>query len=372
MRPDDREIRLLLTGGGTGGHLFPAVAAAEKFQKLYPGTSVLFVGTKRKIDRKTLDSYGFASQSILSYGLKGKSPAELLKAFLVLPLSLFQAVRIITSFRPQVILGVGGYVTGPVVAAGRLLGIPTVIHEQNSVPGLANRKLGQIADRICLSLPGSEIFFPAEKTSLTGNPVRQDILLLAEKSERKHGEGRTLLVLGGSQGAAAVNRLASEAVCSLGEEVRKELRVIHQTGAKDEQRIRSAYERAGVKAEVSAFFTAMHEVYSRADLVISRAGATSLAEMAVLGMPVVLIPYPHAADNHQEKNGDFYVSGGGALLFREKELTPEVLAQTVLALFSDRTRLESMSRAMKQLSYPEAAERIVRCCYREIRSSRRK
>ena len=173
MKDKNNQIRLLLTGGGTGGHLFPAVATAQEFLKQRPDTEVLFVGTKRKVDTKSLGAYGFASESIQCYGLKGKSPLELLKAVAVLPLSCLQALIIIRRFKPDIILGVGGYVTGPVVAAAKSQGVPVVIHEQNSVPGLANRKLGKMADKVCLSLPGSGTAFPAEKILYTGNPVRQ-------------------------------------------------------------------------------------------------------------------------------------------------------------------------------------------------------
>lgn len=370
MKGDGKNIRLLLTGGGTGGHLFPAVATAEKFQEIVPGTEVLFVGTKRKIDTKSLATYGFVSESIVCYGLKGKSPLELLKAVCVLPLSLVQALKVIISFKPDVILGVGGYVTGPVVVAGKLLGVPTLIHEQNSIPGLANRKLGKIARRICLSLPGSEQFFPGEKVCFTGNPVRCDILSLTEDSTARSRDIKTLLVLGGSQGASAVNRLVADAIALLTESEQQNLRIIHQTGEKDEETIKREYKKHNVQAEVSAFFSAMHDVYGMADLVVSRAGATSLAEMSVLGKPVILIPYPYAADNHQEKNGAIYVSGGGALQFKEKDLTGDKLAHAISMLLSDERKLADMGNSMLKLSYPDAAERIVNCCLEEIKKRR--
>ncbi|MEJ2057184.1 MAG: glycosyltransferase, partial [Desulfofustis sp.] len=169
---DNVSLRLLLTGGGTGGHLFPAVATAEKVMTCLPGSQTLFIGTRRRLDRDSLSRYGFTVKTIHSYGLKGKSPGELAKALLVLPLSLIESGYHILRFRPDVVMGVGGYVTGPVVAAAWMLGKPTLIHEQNSVPGLANRLLGRLVRRICLSLPQSESFFPAHKSVVTGNPVR--------------------------------------------------------------------------------------------------------------------------------------------------------------------------------------------------------
>jgi UDP-N-acetylglucosamine--N-acetylmuramyl-(pentapeptide) pyrophosphoryl-undecaprenol N-acetylglucosamine transferase len=366
----DYKIRLLLTGGGTGGHLFPAVATAQEFQKQMPDTEVLFVGTKRKVDTKSLGAYGFASESILCYGLKGKNPLELLKAVAVLPVSYLQALIIIRRFKPDIILGVGGYVTGPVVAAGKNLGIPVVIHEQNSVPGLANRKLGRIAGRVCLSLPGSGTEFPAEKILYTGNPVRSKILELAGKSLPQKRGRRTLLILGGSQGAQAVNGLITKALCSFTDTELQEIRVIHQTGDRDEEQVRNAYQKRGIDAEVAGFFRQMHEIYEQADLVVSRAGATTLSEIAVLGKPAILIPYPFAADNHQEKNGQYYVSGGGAVQFAQKELTAEQLGVTILGLINNEEKLDNMGAAMKRLAFPDAAERIVACCLEEIEKRR--
>ena len=366
MKRKDNNIRLMLTGGGTGGHLFPAVAAAQEFRKQMPDTEVLFVGTKRKVDTKSLEAYGFAGESILCYGLKGKNPLDLIKAIAVLPLSYLQALRSIRRFKPDIILGVGGYVTGPVVAAGKTMGIPIVIHEQNSVPGLANRKLGQIADRVCLSLPGSGSNFPEKKILYTGNPVRSNILELAGKSVIPKQSKRTLLILGGSQGAQAVNQLISEALCSFTDIQLQGIKVIHQTGDRDEQQVRNVYQKRGVDAEVAKFFMKMHEVYEQADLVISRAGATTLSEIAVLGKPAILIPYPSAADNHQEKNGQYYVSGGGAVQFIQKELTADQLGGAVLGLIHNDEKLKSMGAAMKRLAFPDAAERIVACCMEEI------
>lgn len=364
----NEKIRLLLTGGGTGGHLFPAVATAQEFQKQLPGTEVLFVGTKRKVDTKSLAAYGFSSESIVCHGLKGKNPWQLLKAIVVLPVSYFQAQKIIRKFQPDIILGVGGYVTGPVVAAGKNLGVPVVIHEQNSVPGLANRKLGSIANRVCLSLPGSGEEFPEKKRVYTGNPVRQNILELAEKETAAGDQQglRTLLILGGSQGAEAVNKLVVDTLCSLSDSQLAEINVIHQTGERMQPEVEEAYRKRGVKATVAAFFTKMDEVYGQADLLISRAGATTLSEMAVLGKPAILIPYPYAADNHQEKNGHYYVSGGGAIQYRQKNLTPEKLGETLLQLIKSDAKLSKMGAAMKRLAFPDAAERIVACCLEQI------
>jgi len=358
----DSPVRLMLTGGGTGGHLFPAIATAEAICKRLPGSEVLFVGTKRKMDKTTLEQYGYASCSIHSKGLKGKNLFSLLQGLLVLPVSCLEAMYHILRFRPDLVLGVGGYVTGPVGAAAKLLGKPTLIHEQNSVPGLANRKLGAIASRVCLSLPESDKWFQKEKTVLTGNPVRSTILRLSEKkSDVTRKKNLTLLVLGGSLGAHRVNELVSGAF-ALGLPGLKGVKVIHQTGPADAEEIQAVYDKNKIDAVVAPFFNDMAAIYKEADMMVSRAGATTLAELAVLGKPAVLIPYPYAADNHQEKNAEYYVQGGGAILCIEKDLTTEILAENIVKLFEDREQLQKMGEAMRRRAFPQAADHIVDEC----------
>ena len=367
MSAAGRPIRLLLTGGGTGGHLFPGIAAAEALCSRRPGSEVLFVGTRRKMDKTSLGQYRFAVRTIHCYGIKGKNIVSLLKAAAVLPLSFLEAAWQILVFKPDLVLGVGGYVTGPVVAMARILGKPTVIHEQNSVPGLANRKLGRLVDKVCLSISGSEKYFPAEKSILTGNPVRSQILKLAGCTQNPGAKlGLVIMVLGGSQGAHRVNELASEAIIRYKKSIPGELKVIHQTGMADEQMVKDRYEAAGVEAQVAAFFTDMAACYAQADLLISRAGATTLAELAVLGKPAILIPYPYAADNHQEKNGRQYVQGGGAIMMIEKDLTGPGLADAIGRLAGDSAKREEMAVNMRGLAYPLAAETIVDICLRMV------
>ncbi len=355
---DRQKIRLLLTGGGTGGHLFPAIAAAEKFQQRF-AVEVLFIGTSRKLDGESLARYGFAARTITSAGIKGKSLMQLIKALSALPVGYFQALSILRKFRPDIVLAVGGYVTAPVIVAAKTLGIPVVLHEQNSVAGLANRKLGFFAEKICLSLPGSEKDFSAGQVVFTGNPVRDTILHQAAKEEQRTDGTTTLLVLGGSQGAHRLNLLLPQVVAQLR---RQDIRVVHQCGKKDDTAVREAYQDAGIDAEVEPFFMDMAKVYARADLVVSRAGATTLAELAVLGKPAILVPYPHAADNHQQKNGEYYVQGGAALMFAEAQLDAAAFASSLDELLADRPRLQQMSAAMKKLGVFDAAERIVAVC----------
>ena len=359
-----RPIRLLLTGGGTGGHLFPAIATAEAMVKRLPGTEVLFVGTKRKMDKTSLAQYGFATSSIHSKGLKGKNLISLVQGIAILPVSIVEAMYHIICFKPDLVLGVGGYVTGPVIVAAKLLGKKTIIHEQNSIPGLANRKLGRLVTRVCLSLPGSERFFQKEKTVLTGNPVRQAILDLSkEQLQKDPDKPATLLVLGGSLGAHRVNELVIRA-CA--DPALKGIRVIHQTGSEDVAMVRAAYKKGNIDARVEAFFTDMVEIYREADCLVCRAGATTLAELSVLGKPAILIPYPYAADNHQEKNALYYVQGRGALVFLENELTVGELADKISALLNDKEQLQKMAKAMQASAFPNATGKMVDECLKYL------
>lgn len=347
---------MIVTGGGTGGHLFPGIAVAEEVLHRFPQGRVLFVSTDRAIDNKTLAARTFEKKAIACLPLKGKSVLAILKSVAQLPISLWQALRIVRDFKPQLVLGVGGYVTGPVVLAARLMGVKTCIHEQNSIPGMANRMLGKIVDQVYISIPGSEDFFPKGKTVLTGNPVRAE--LVKEGGGQKDPTARKMvLVLGGSQGAHRVNGLMVEAFAP--NPAADMVQVRHQTGIKDEAWVRKAYDAAGVAAQVSSFITDMAAAYREADLVVSRAGATTLAELAVLGKPAILIPYPYAADDHQTTNAAFLARGGAALMFQERELDGPKLRREILGLLNDAPRLQVMAARMKEYARPEATGAIV-------------
>jgi UDP-N-acetylglucosamine--N-acetylmuramyl-(pentapeptide) pyrophosphoryl-undecaprenol N-acetylglucosamine transferase len=356
----NKEIRLIVSGGGTGGHLFPGIAVAEAFLAQFPGSRVLFVGTGRQTDARVLANRKFETATISSQGLKGKSMAQRLSALLQLPLATFSAMGLMRRFRPQLVLGVGGYVTGPVLLAAKMMGIATCIHEQNSVPGMANRKLGRLVDRIFLSIPGSERYFAEGKWVMTGNPLRRELLAAAEKKREKK-EGLTLVVLGGSLGAHRVNTLMVGAM-ELLKNTAAQLRVVHQTGRDDEQLVAGRYEELGVQAEVAAFFNNMAELYSQADLVVSRAGATTLAEITAFGLPMILIPYPFAADDHQRKNGEYLVQGGAAMMFTQEELTEKRLAEEISTLLTDEKRRLQMGQAARGQARPDATAEIVAQC----------
>ena len=349
-------MRMIVTGGGTGGHLFPGIAVAEEMLRRFPQGRILFVSTDRAIDNKMLAACSFEKKAIACLPLKGKSVLATIKSAAQLPISLWQALRIVQDFKPQLVLGVGGYVTGPVVLAARLMGVKTCIHEQNSIPGMANRMLGKIVDQIYISIPGSEKFFPQGKAVLTGNPVRSEILKVADQ-EKDHAENKTVLVLGGSQGAHRVNVLMVEAFSA--NQFACPVQVRHQTGNSDEVWVRKAYAAAGVTAQVSSFITDMAAAYREADLVVSRAGATTLAELAVLGKPAILVPFPYAADDHQTTNAAFLVRGGAALMFREQDLDGAKLLGVIMGLLSDAPRLQGMAARMREYARSEATAVIV-------------
>ena len=356
-------IRLIITGGGTGGHLFPGISLAQAMMRTYPGCEVLFIGTERKMDKTALANLGFATRTIKSQGLKGKNMTAKIMAMLQQPAAFAEAAGIIRKFKPDLVFGVGGYVTGPVILAARLLGIATCIHEQNSVPGLANRLLGHIAHRIFVSLPGSEKYFPASKTLLSGNPVRSTIIKAASRMPHpEYQEPLTVLVLGGSQGAQRLNTLMLEAVEKCLREREPVPNIIHQTGELDETRVREKYGALGINARVNSFFSDMAEIYSQADLVVSRAGATTLAELTVFHKPVILVPYPYAADNHQEINGRYLVEAGGGLMFLQSELDGVKLGMEIKRLLADTALLAEMAANSGRIGRPEATGSIVNGC----------
>ena len=358
-----RHIRLIVTGGGTGGHLFPGISLAQAMMLADPGCEVLFIGTERKIDKTALSNLGFATRSIKSQGIKGKSFFAVLKALFQQPLALWEAAGIIRRFKPDLVFGVGGYVTGPVILAARLLGVTTCIHEQNSIPGLANKLLGYIANKIFVSLPGSEKYFPASKTILSGNPVRNTILKVSREAKPESGqESSTLLILGGSQGARRLNSLMLEAAENILSKLSPPPFIIHQTGGHDKDHVQRKYVELGLNARVQDFFSDMAEIYSQADLIISRAGATTLAELTVFHKPVILIPFPFAADNHQEINGQYLVEAGAGLMFRQADLTGDKLGMEIKRVLEDKKLLAEMAENSGKVARPEATDTIINAC----------
>ena len=355
-----KNFRLMVAGGGTGGHLFPGVAVAEEFLRRDPGAEVLFVGTGRPVEAEVLSKRNLKSRTIMAKGLKGKGLWNRIQALVALPVGFLQSIGVILSFKPDLVLGVGGYVSGPLVLAARLLGRTTAIQEQNSVPGMTNRILGRIVDLVFVGFDASRKYFPASKTRLTGNPIREEIK--AEANREKNFDGPfTLLVAGGSLGAHALNLAVADAVTLLASEGVKP-RLIHQTGAADFEMVQKTYRDIGLEAEVKPFFQDMERAYREASLVICRAGALTVAETAVMGLPAIFSPLPWAADNHQEYNARFLTDAGAAEIMHQRDMTPDALAAMIKTLAADKGRLKQMSEAAKIAARPNAVGEICDIC----------
>lgn len=352
-------MRLVITGGGTGGHLFPGIAVAGAMLERCQDAEILFITTARSMDQKVLRDSGVQTAVLHCSGLKGATKTETVKSLFRQPAAVLSAFRMMKRFKADLVFGVGGYVTGPVLVAAKMIGLPICIHEQNAIPGLTNRLAGKIADVICTSLPCGS-YFPETKTVQTGNPVRREIRSAAASIKQK-GDLPTLLVLGGSQGAHAVNVLVVEAAGHLcGKGIR--FRIIHQTGSADYEWVESAYRKMKIDGTVEPFFSDMASIYSQADLAVSRAGATTLAELAVMGLPALLIPYPYAADLHQHANARFYTESGGCELYEERDLTGELLASYLANMLETESKRVDMGERMRQKGEPDAAGRIVDQC----------
>jgi UDP-N-acetylglucosamine--N-acetylmuramyl-(pentapeptide) pyrophosphoryl-undecaprenol N-acetylglucosamine transferase len=350
-------MRLLIAGGGTGGHLFPGVAIAEELRARDPDAAITFVGTKRGIEARVLPDLGWNLELIEVSGLKTVGALGALRGLFRLPKALWQARRVVKAFKPDAVIGVGGYASGPVVLMARLRGIPTAICEQNSIPGLTNKILGRVVRAVFLSFQESARFFKPKKIQLTGNPVRRELVQKLLAAPPPAGDRVHILVSGGSLGAVAVNELAAQALIALA--ATTPITITHQTGEKDLAATTKRYADAGVTADCRAFIKDMATTYLAADVVIGRAGATTVAELAIAGKPAIFIPYPFAADNHQEINAREMADAGAALMFRQADLTADKLLAALTPLVADAGKRAEMSAKMKALAKPNAAAAVI-------------
>jgi UDP-N-acetylglucosamine--N-acetylmuramyl-(pentapeptide) pyrophosphoryl-undecaprenol N-acetylglucosamine transferase len=358
--PDRRGIGMIIAGGGTGGHLFPGIAIAEEFLRQHPENRVLFIGTERGLEKKILGELGFPLRTLKVEGLKGRSPVRIPAALLKIPGSLLTSFRILRTFQPAVVVGVGGYASGPAVLAARLLGITTAIAEQNAFPGLTNRILGRFVHRIFVTFSESASWFPAERTRVTGNPIRK-AFLTDQMTTGKRDPRFTLLIFGGSQGSHAINRIVMEALTGLGE-LKNRIRFIHQTGKTDRETVEDSYRKRGFAAEVSPFIADMAAAYREADLLLCRAGATSIAEITASGKAAILIPFPMAVNDHQTKNAELLVRAGAAEMIPERELDGRRLAAAIERLYHRPEEIQKMEKASASLGNSRAAAAIVGAC----------
>lgn len=351
-------MRLIIAGGGTGGHLFPGIAVADEFLAAGPQNEVLFVGTERGIEARLLPKLGYPLELISGSGIKGLGTLSKIKSGLRLLNGYAQSRQILKRFRPDLVLGVGGYASAPLLLAAQGMGIRIFIHEQNAMPGLANRLLGRFANCIFLSMPESASYFGKRTTLLTGNPIRKEILWRFQERIRSVGGEFRILVFGGSAGAHRINMALLEALPHLAP-VKDRIRITHQTGEKDLTAVADGYGAAGFQAGVVPFIDDMAQAYGSADLVICRAGATTIAEVTACGKGCIFIPYPYAADDHQRRNAEALLQRGAGFMILEEELTGEALAREVLELMADPARLAEVERRARGLAQLDAAQAIV-------------
>ncbi len=355
-------MRVLIAGGGTGGHIFPGIAIAEELLRQGVADEVVFAGTEHGLEAKVVPREGFHLHFLKAEGFVGKSPLKKIRALAFFLVSLAQSRSLLQRLRPRLVIGVGGYASVSMVLAAHMRGIPTLIHEQNAVPGLANRTLGRFADAIAVTYQESFDHFAKEKTWLTGNPVRKEMLQCDERAARAafHLDPSrfTIFVFGGSSGAHRINRAVVEALPLLAD-VRASLQFIHQTGETDHQYVSDAYAAAGFTGIVVPFVYRMAEAYALSDIVLCRAGATTLAEITAIGKPAVLVPYPFAAANHQELNAKKLEDMGAVRVIHDRNLSGELVAETFRTLYLDERLRAAMQRSAASFGRADAADRIV-------------
>lgn len=355
-------MKIVIAGGGTGGHIFPALAVAKELEKTIPDLKVTFVGTTRGLEARVIPKAGYDLRFIRSEGIVGKNIFNTVKSILKIPLSLRDSRDLLRELEPDLVLGVGGYSSGPLVLCAKMLGIPAIIHEQNTLPGLANKLLGKFVDTVAVTYHESMKYFPQGRTYLTGNPIREDIL----KGDRESGyrnfsldrERFTLFVFGGSAGASSINKAVSEALVYL-ESLKDRIQFLHQTGERDCDAMKEVYRSKGFKGTVIPFAYEMAEAYAVADLIISRAGATTLAELTACGKAAILVPYPYAAANHQEINARKLWDMGSAQMLLDRDLNGKTLADLIKHLIEDPDAIGEMERISKSLGSSDAARKVV-------------
>src|SRR5437867_4024651 len=364
-------IRVVFAGGGTGGHLYPGIAVAREIVLRRPDAQISFAGTARGIEARVVPHEGFALDLIRSGGLKGKSIGDRARGAWLLPLGLADAWRLVSERRPHLVIGVGGYSSGPVVLVAAVRGVPTMLLEQNAVPGLTNRLLARFVRVAAVTFDSTRAFF-GPKAFVSGNPVRPEFVGAAGPGKESGIDAGSdhrarLLVFGGSQGAHAINMAMVEAAAELAAGG-SHLRLTHQTGERDVEMVRAAYRQAGLPADVEPFLYDMGRQLGRADVVVCRAGATTLAEITAAGKAAILVPLPTATDDHQRKNAEALAQSGAAEVLLQSDLTGRSLAARIVALARDRDRRERMAAAAKALAKPDAAKVIVDRALELVRS----
>jgi UDP-N-acetylglucosamine--N-acetylmuramyl-(pentapeptide) pyrophosphoryl-undecaprenol N-acetylglucosamine transferase len=344
-------MRVVLAGGGTGGHVIPALAIAQELKKGY-GAELLFIGTPRGMENRLVPAAGFELRLVQVGALKNVSLTTRLKTAFDLPRAIGNSWRMLAEFRPDVVIGVGGYASGPAMAAAILRRIPTIAFEPNVVPGFANRMVARWVSAAAVHFQETCGYFP--NCRVTGVPVRAAFFKIPEKVP---GSRPTLLVFGGSQGARAINDAVIGSLPAL-QEIVPELYIIHQTGERDYTRVQGAYQQSGIEGEVQKFIDDMPAMFARADLLVCRSGASTVGEITAAGKPAIFVPFPRAADDHQNVNARALEQAGAAVVLEESKLGSGLLVETIADLMRDGSRLASMSVAARGLAHPRAVEEI--------------
>lgn len=351
-------MKILIAAGGTGGHLYPAIAVARELLDRNWETKVLFITTKKGCGVEILRREELEFRTIAAGGMKRKSLPDILKSLFKLPFGFLQAVFYMAVFRPDVALGAGGYVSGPVLAAAWLFRVPRLIHEQNVLPGATNRIAARIANGIAVGFKESADYFPRSRTEATGNPVRREFFEIKPRlKDVENVDQFTLLIFGGSQGSHAINMAMVEAAAVLMDFPRP-ISILHQSGTADFEWIKEKYEELGVKADVQPFIFDMFDAFRFADLIVCRAGAMTLSELAAAGKPAILIPLPTAADNHQEINARALERNHAAEVLLEDEFLGERLAEKITYYMENPLALMVVGEEIKKFAKPDAASRI--------------
>ncbi|GAM09512.1 UDP-N-acetylglucosamine--N-acetylmuramyl-(pentapeptide) pyrophosphoryl-undecaprenol N-acetylglucosamine transferase [Geobacter sp. OR-1] len=355
-------MRLIIAGGGTGGHLFPGISVAEEFVARDAANEVLFVGTSRGIESRIVPQLGMKLECVSASGVRGKNGLAQIKGAVLFLFGYSESRQILKRFRPDIVLGVGGYASAPLCLAARGMQIGYFIHEQNAIPGLTNRLLARFARQVFISLEESRRFFPQDKVMMTGNPLRKSILDLVAASEDTPAPATSekfrILVFGGSQGARSINQAMIAALPHLAA-MNNRIAIVHQTGQNDRDEVAEGYARSGVEAEVLPFIDDMAGAYRNADLVVCRAGATTIAEVTAAAKACLFIPFPHAVDDHQRKNAEALLKQDACLMLLEQELTGERLAGEIVRIMADPARLAAIAVNARRMARLDAARIIV-------------
>jgi UDP-N-acetylglucosamine--N-acetylmuramyl-(pentapeptide) pyrophosphoryl-undecaprenol N-acetylglucosamine transferase len=357
-------IKVIISGGGTGGHIYPGISLAYEIKGRDINNNILFVGTERGLESKLVPREGFKIIKIRARGIKRKICFENLKAIVIFLISLFQSYKIIKKYKPDIVIGTGGYVSGSVVLMAAILGIPTFIHEQNVIPGITNKFLSRIVRATFLSFNQSEEYFSNKaKLIFTGNPLR--FKNIKQSTDREYKEfkldslKKTILVLGGSKGAASINRAVPGGIDLIKDDIKNDWQVLLISGQDDYVNILKIVREDHKIFSVEPYLHDIEKAYSLADLVICRAGATTLAEIGAYGLPAILVPYPYATQDHQGINAKIFEREGAAVSILEKDLSDKKLARVLLGILKDKNRLEMMAKKSRELSNLNSAKKIV-------------